>query len=342
MSDDRPADVGSTVLPRIMRDRADTPKPNPHDDYQRQAAAFFAGTPTAATPSPTGRGSSGSADGPPVDQVAMVVRARPSLRAPSQRFAAGTTYAGRGGQASTPASPTTSAQPPVPTSSAPPPAPSTAPSHIPVVPAAVTHPVQHQLAAGAPSTANNVVAQWLADPAHVKLAIGAVAVVIGAITLLAGDPGVKLAGLVILVIAWLTCFRQGYHENATLRVQTRLPADELIHLAPDLARTLRGPMSSIEFNGTAGYRLDFTVKGVTWSPLDFHVAVTPDPSGWTFLATEIDSFTWHRYRVYFLPVPFSKSIQGWGLYKSFGDRLLTAVRERDPSAIGEFHKRPPT
>ncbi len=184
-------------------------------------------------------------------------------------------------------------------------------------------------------------AQWLSDPAHVKLAAGAVGAVIGAIMLLAGDQGVKVAGLVILVAVWATCFRQGYHENATLRVQTRLPADELIRLAPDLASALRGPMSSVEFHGTTGHRLDFTIKGVTWSPLHFHVAVTPDPSGWTFLATEIDSFTWHRYRVYFIPVPFSKSIQGWGLYRSFGDRLLTAVKERDPGAIGEFHKRPP-
>jgi hypothetical protein len=107
-----------------------------------------------------------------------------------------------------------------------------------------------------------------------------------------------------------------------------------------VANSLRGPLSSIEFNGSTADRADFTARGATWKPLRFHVTLRPDPSGWTFVSTHLDKWTWRRTRVYFIPVPGSKRMDGYGLYKSFGDRLLKALQQRDQSTNGAFKTRP--
>ncbi|MCV7242387.1 hypothetical protein H7J83_06450 [Mycobacterium mantenii] len=186
------------------------------------------------------------------------------------------------------------------------------------------------------------VTQWLAAPGRLKLVAGAVGGFIALILFLSGGSGAKIAALVLVIAVWAICFRHGYHEKAGLHAQTQLPADEAIRTAVDVANTLRGPLSSVQFNGSTPDRADFTVRGSTWKPLNFHVALRPDPSGWIFLSTHLDSWTWRRQRVYFIPVPLTKSMDGYGLYKAFGGRLLAELQRRAPSTSGTFHTRPPT
>lgn len=193
-----------------------------------------------------------------------------------------------------------------------------------------------------PALSGEKVFQWLAAPGRLKLVAGAVGGFIALILFLSGGSDAKIAALVLVIAVWAICFRHGYHEKAGLHAQTRLAADEAIRTAVDIANTLRGPLSSVQFNGSAPERADFTVRGGTWKPLNFHVALKRDLSGWTFLSTHLDSWTWRRQRIYFIPVPLTKSMDGYGLYKAFGDRLLTELQRRDPSTNGTFHARPPT
>jgi hypothetical protein len=184
------------------------------------------------------------------------------------------------------------------------------------------------------------VTQWLAAPGHLKLVAAGAGGFIALVLFISGDSGAKIAALVLVVAIWVLCFRHGYHEKAGLQAQTRITADEATRVAVDVANTLRGPLSSTQFNGSTADRADFTVRGATWKPLNFHVALRSDRSGWTFVSTHLDSWTWRRTRVNFIPVPFTKRMDGYPLYKSFGDRLLTELQRRDPSASGAFHSRP--
>ncbi len=186
------------------------------------------------------------------------------------------------------------------------------------------------------------VTQWLAAPGHLKLVAGAVGGFIALILFISGGAEAKIFALGLVIGVWAVCFRHGYHEKAGLHAQSQLPADEAIRTAIDVANALRRPMSSVQFNGSSTDRADFTVRGSTWKPLTFHVALRRDPSGWIFLSTHLDTWTWRRQRVNFIPVPLTKSMDGYGLYKAFGDRLLTELQRRDPSASGTFHTRPPT
>jgi len=184
--------------------------------------------------------------------------------------------------------------------------------------------------------------QWLSSPQHLKLVIGAVGLFVAMIVFFAADdPAAKLIGLGIAAAAWVLCFRHGYHEKAGLQVQTRIESSEVARVVTELAAGLQGPLSSVHFNGSTPERLNFTIKGVTWDPLEFHMSLRRDPAGWTFVTTHLDKWTWRRQRVNFIPVPFTKRMDGYGLYKSYGDRVLIALRERDPLSSGAFHKRLP-
>jgi hypothetical protein len=284
----------------------------------------------------------------------------------SQRFAAGTTYTGPTGGRTAPATPppappATAVTPPIIQTPPPPPAPAPAPAPQawnPRPAADVSAPapfVTPQPAAGTPSYAYGGPAaapgttvsadkavQWLSSPQHLKLVIGAVGLFIAVIVFFAADdPVAKLIGVGIGVAVWVGCFRHGYHEKAGLQIQTRIDVDEVTRIATDLAAGLHGPMSSVRFDGSTADRLNFTVSGVTWKPLEFHVSLRRDPAGWTFLTTHLDTWTWRRQRWNFIPVPFTKRMDGYGLYKSFGDRVLNALRERDPVLTGAFHNRLP-
>lgn len=200
---------------------------------------------------------------------------------------------------------------------------------------------QPQRGMAEPAFSGDKFSQWLAVPANRKKAlVAAIGGFIALILFLAGGPVLKLVALVVPIAIWAIFFRHGYHETAGLRAQARIPADEAIRLAVDIANGVRGLASSIQVNGSSPGRADFTVRGLTCHPLDFHIALRSDPSGWTFLSTHLDSWTWRRVRVNFIPVPFTKRIDGYGLYKSFGDRLLKELQQRDPSASGAFSKRP--
>jgi hypothetical protein len=283
----------------------------------------------------------------------------------TQRFAAGTTYTGPSGGRTPPASP----PPPPPPAARPAPPPTSAPQLRNPAPTpasdftAPTPPMTPQPyaatagsgyssqpaaapgsgtpAAGTPVSADQAL-QWLSSPQHLKLVIGAVGLFIGVIVFFAADdPVAKLVGVGIAVAAWAVCFRHGYHEKAGLQIQTRIDPDEVTRIATDLAAGLQGPLSSVQFNGSTAERLDFTVRGVTWDPLVFHMSLRRDPSGWTFLSTHLDKWTWRRQRWNVIPVPFTKRMDGYGLYKSFGDRVLKALQERDPVLTGAFHRRLP-
>jgi hypothetical protein len=193
---------------------------------------------------------------------------------------------------------------------------------------------------GAATFSGDSVAQWLAAPGNLKLVAAAVGGLIALIVFLTGGSAGKIAALILVIGGWAIFFRHGYHEKAGLQAQTRIPADEATRTAVGVANRLRGPLSSIQFNGSNPGRADFGVRGKTWKPLEFHVALRADPSGWTFVSTHLDSWTWRRERINFIPVPLTKRIDGYGLYKSFGDQLLKELQQRDQSTTGAFNKRP--
>ncbi|CAM4370394.1 hypothetical protein MYSE111917_24525 [Mycobacterium senriense] len=186
----------------------------------------------------------------------------------------------------------------------------------------------------------DAIAQWLAAPGHLKLVAGVAGGFVALMLFLTGGPGVKIPALLLAIAVWALCFRQGYHEKAGLRAQTPVAADQAIRIAVDAANSLRGPLSSVEFTGSTADRANFTVRGSTWKPLEFHVTLRPDPSGWTFVSTHLDRWTWRRNRVNFIPVPLTKRMDGYGLYKSFGDRLLKALQQHHQSTNGAFKTRP--
>jgi hypothetical protein len=352
-----PSGPNSGATPQDLTQQLATAMPKIFRSAGEHTEQFAAAAPPAATQQlPTG--------------AASVQRL---LAESSQRFAAGTTYTGPDGGRTAPVSPApappaAAAPPPVvtvpqpPAAAAPaPPVTNTPPQVNPVSPAA-THlsapapyvapqptpaapsngpAVPVAAAPGAPASTDAAV-QWLSSPQHLKAVIGAVGLFVAVIVFFAADdPVAKLIGVGIAVAAWVLCFRHGYHEKAGLQLQTRIDADEVIRVATDLAAGLQGPMSNLRFNGSAPDRLDFTVTGVTWEPLTFHMSLLRDPAGWTFVTTHLDTWTWRRQRWNFIPVPFTKRMDGYGLYKTFGDRVLGALRERDPVSTGTFHKRLP-
>jgi hypothetical protein len=198
----------------------------------------------------------------------------------------------------------------------------------------------HHGPAAAPMSGDQVAA-WFSKPANLKLVAGAIGGLVVLLMLVNGSPGVKAAAVLVGFGVWVVCFRQGYHQHAGLRLHTQLSSDEVCSLATTVAANLKGPLSSVAVNGTSQGRLHLIVRGMTWRPLDFHVGIATGPAGWTAVSSRIDHFTWSRYRIYLIPVPFTKGIQGYGLYKTYGDRLITALRERDPAVTGQYHNNPP-
>lgn len=181
-------------------------------------------------------------------------------------------------------------------------------------------------------------ARWL-TPESMRLVIGGALCVVLLILLLAHGTGAKLAGLIVAVGA-LAVFRQGYHEKAGLQAQTRLPADEATRVAVDVANSRSGPLARIQFNGSTTGRADFTIVGATGKPLHFHMSAVADPIRYTLVSTRLDKWTWRRNRIYLIPVPLTKRIDGYGVYKSFGQQLLKELQRRDQTTTGAFNNRP--
>lgn len=299
-------------------------------DHQRQPAAGFGNT-TGAAASPVNG----------AQRTAM-----PQYDS-APRFPAGTTYGSSGrsaGPVAPPSAPRPISQPWQPPPTAPPVQRTSAagwagapqqPSHL--VPPAPLQPPHNFTPGVAPSpVSTDRAAQWLAAPGHLKLVAGGIGGLIAVILFLSGGPGGKIAALVVAAAVWVICFRHGYHERAGLQAQTPIPADDAARIAVEVANTLRGPLSRIEVNGSTSDRADFTVRGTTWSPLEFHAIFTSDPSGATLVSTHLDSWTSSRIRINFIPVPFTKSMDGYGLYRSFGDRLLGELQRRDGATNGAF------
>lgn len=188
--------------------------------------------------------------------------------------------------------------------------------------------------------AQNPFVERLLDPKNRKKVIGSAAIGIGLLLLLAGEAPVKIVGFTLVVVAWLACFRVAPSETATFRIQTRLEREEVAGLANEVAETLKGPLSSVALQSASLGQLDLLVKGTTWRPLEFHASMATAPDGSVLVSTELDSWTRNRSTVYFIPVPFSKTIDGFTLYKRFGDRWIEAIQRYDPAATGEYLRKP--
>lgn len=212
------------------------------------------------------------------------------------------------------------------------PAPNAAPT-----PAPWAYPGQPTPAPGTPGFGGDA-SDWLSKPQNIKLLIGWGGFAVGALILLMGDADTALIGVAVMVVAWAVGIRNGYHEKAGLRLQTRLDADQTTRLVTDLAATQQGPFSSVQFTGSEPGRLNFTARG-GGDPLTFRFELRPDPAGWTFVSTHLIDWTWRRTRWNFIPVPFTKSMDSYGLYKSFSTRVHEALKQHDPLVVGQFHSK---
>lgn len=179
-------------------------------------------------------------------------------------------------------------------------------------------------------------AQWFADPKNRKTAIGIGGIVLGALLFLAGSTPTNIVGLAIAVLAWAVCLRVAHTEKASFRIRTRLDREEVAGIAAELVGELRSPLSSVTLEQAALDELTFLVKGTTWRPLEFHATLSTDPDGNTCVATHLDSWTRNKTSVWFIPVPFSKTIDGFRLYKSFGERWAARIEHFDPTATVEY------
>ena len=179
-------------------------------------------------------------------------------------------------------------------------------------------------------------ARWFSDPKNRKTAIGIGGIVLGALLFLAGSNSTKVVGLGIAVLAWAVCLRVAHTEKASFRIRTRLDREEVAGIAAELVGELRSPLSSVTLEQASLDELTFLVKGTTWRPLEFHATLSTDPDGNTRVATHLDSWTRNKTSVWFIPVPFSKTIDGFRLYKSFGERWAARIEHYDPTATVEY------
>lgn len=221
-----------------------------------------------------------------------------------------------------------------PTATNPQPTTNTAPA-----PAPWAYPGQPAPAPGGPGLGGGA-SDWLSKPQNIKLLLGWGGFAIGALILLMGDSDTALIGVAVMVVAWVVGIRNGYHEKAGLRLQTRLDADQTTRIVTDMAAKQQGPFSSVQFTGSEPGRLNFTARG-GGDPLTFRFELRPDPAGWTFVSTHLVDWTWRRTRWNFIPVPFTKSMDSYGLYKSFCTRIHEALKQHDPLLVGQFHSKAP-
>jgi hypothetical protein len=78
----------------------------------------------------------------------------------------------------------------------------------------------------------------------------------------------------------------------------------------DVANIRSGPLARIQFNESTTGRADFTIVGATGKPLHFDMAAVAAPTRYTLVSTRVDKWTWRRSRIYLIPVPLTKRIDG--------------------------------
>ncbi|MEW5808606.1 MAG: hypothetical protein AB1925_04055 [Actinomycetota bacterium] len=181
---------------------------------------------------------------------------------------------------------------------------------------------------------------WLMDPANRKTVIGGGALVLAGLVILSGSGVTQLVGVIMAVAVWAIFFRVAHTENGTFRIWTRLDAEEIAGLAAEEGMNLSGPLSKVALQEGSVERLDFVVTGTMSAPLEFHADMIRHTDGRTCVTTSIDTWTRNRVTVWFIPVPFSRTIDGFRLYKKFGDRWIERVHQYDRDATGEYLKNP--
>ncbi len=192
----------------------------------------------------------------------------------------------------------------------------------------------------APSVGQSPAAVWLMDPKNRKTALGGGALVLATLLILAGDSGVKLIGVVLAAGAWVVFFRVAPSDTATFRIRTRLEREEVAGLAAEQAANLKGPLSRVILKAGTHDRLDFAVTGTLSRPLEFHADMWAEADGTVSVSATIDTWTRNRITVWFIPIPFSSTIDGFGLYKKFGDSWTADIRRYDPTATVEYLRKP--
>ena len=263
----------------------------------------------------------------------------PGPSSAGQRHDAGTTYSGPG-----PSVPTRSPSPeptrfttPGLSYPAQPPQNSISADHLPTqsIPDAEYPPTPSR----SPSaTGQSPVVEWLVNPDNRKMVIGGGALVVAGLFILAGSGVPRLIGVVVAVAIWVAFFRVAHTENGTFRMWTRLDAEEIAGLAAEECMNLSGPLSKVVLSEGSIERLDFVVTGAMSSPLEFHADLVRHNDGRTCITTSIDTWTRNRMTVWFIPVPFSKTIDGFRLYKRFGDHWTERIQHYDANASGDYLK----
>lgn len=288
---------------------------------------------------------------------AEALHARSVLDASKQRFGAGTTYGGpaaRGPSGSPPAP-----QPVQPSVGQPAPPPAPAPAWVPQQPPPTPRPPVVQPAIDRPGAVDDRSwapvrppsatpempgaspgMGWLVDPKNRKTVMGGAALAVAALLFLAGPSGVKVVGLLIAAAAWVVFFRVAPSDTATFRIRTRLDQEEIAGLAVQEAANSKGALSRVVLQSGTAQRLDFVVYGTLSRPLEFGADMAPQPDGTISVTTTIDTWTRNRTTIWFIPIPFSSTIDGFRGYKSFGDRWMAAIRHYDPSADTDYVKKP--
>lgn len=189
------------------------------------------------------------------------------------------------------------------------------------------------------NTGSKTYGQLLLNPHNVKTLAGGIGILVGSLIVVAGGQQAKVFGLLMIAACWAIFLRHGYHESAGLRLQTRIPAAEAAQIITDLASTEQSAASNVQLTGSQPGQLHFTAYTLP-NPLSFRVTLHPDGAGSTSVSTHLVKWTWRQSRSYFIPVPFTKRIDGYGAYKSFATRALDALKRCDPALTGGFQNNP--
>ena len=208
------------------------------------------------------------------------------------------------------------------------------------MPSNLAHPVHVPWTSSArpPGTNQNQhpVVRWLVDPKNRKAVLGGGGLAVAVLLIISGSGLVALLGVVLAITIWATLFRLVPSDTASFRIRTHLDEEEIAGLAAEVAADLSGPFSRVILQSGTVDRLEMVITGAMSEPLEFYVHMVSRNDGTITVSTEIETWTKNRFTVWFIPVPFVNTIDGFRLYKRFGDRWSSAIAEFDPRADVEY------
>jgi hypothetical protein len=191
-----------------------------------------------------------------------------------------------------------------------------------------------------PGASDSPVAQRLSKPLDPKTLAGGIGIALGVLLVLTGDTSLRILGLLVAAGAGLVFLRHGYHVKAGIRAQTSLDVSEIKKIITDVASRMRTPSTSIQVLEDGDGQLRLEAQGRGWKPLTFRIALQREAGQPTRVTSHLVHWTWRQSRSYMIPVPFTKRIDGFGLYKTFVEHVLDALRQRDPALSGAFEINP--